>query len=298
MFSEILRVGVVLKKRLKNRLSGMIPSEELDCICNSYDVIGDIAIVRLTERSKKYDKMIAEEIMNIHKNIKTVFAQISPVHGDFRLRELVLVAGEDKATTLHKEFGCFFSVDVKECYFSPRLLFERMRIAEQIETGEVVVNMFAGVGCFSVIIAKHSEAEKIYSIDVNPMAFRFMRENVRLNRVEGKVVPKCGDAKDIIEKELHGTANRVLMPLPEKALEYLPYAFSALKNGRGWIHCYLFEHAEKDVDPVQKAKCRVSGKLGSLGVAFEFASARIVRTTGPRWYHVVLDIHVISGDKG
>jgi tRNA (guanine37-N1)-methyltransferase len=282
----------VLKKRLKIRLSKFVSSEELAYIYDSYDVIGDIAIIRVTEKSRKYRRIIAETIMNVQKNVKTVLAQISSVCGDFRLRKLNFVAGENKTATVHKEHGCLFSVDVGKCYFSPRLLHERMRIAKQVVNREVVVNMFAGVGCFSIVIAKHSKAEKVYSIDVNPVAFQYMQENIRLNRIYRGVIPIKGNAKEVIETRLRCTADRILMPLPEKAFEYLPYAVSALKEVGGWIHYYDFEHAKKNENPVEKVKLKVAGKLQSLGVTFTIPLGRVVRTTGPNWYQVFLDIKV------
>ena len=117
------------------------------------------------------------------------------------------------------------------------------RIARLVKSGETVVNMFSGVGCFSIIIAKTVTQTKVFSIDVNPIAVQYMEENVRINRVYGKVIPLLGDSKDIINAKLQGKADRVLMPLPEKALEYLPYAVSALKKRGGWIHYYDFQHA-------------------------------------------------------
>jgi tRNA (guanine37-N1)-methyltransferase len=280
----------VLKKRLRNRLSQFVSSEELAYIYNSYDVIGDIAIIRVTGKSRKYRRKIAEMIMNVQKNVRTVLAQTSSVCGDFRLRKLDFVAGENKTATVHKEYSCLFSIDVGKCYFSPRLLYERMRIAKQVVNGEVVVNMFAGVGCFSIVIAKHSKAEKVYSIDVNAMAIQFMQENTRLNKVYQKVIPIQGDAKEIIEKRLRCTADRVLMPLPEKAFGYLPYAMFAVKEAGGWIHYYDFEHAKKNENPVEKVKLKVAEKLRNLGVTFVIPFHRVVRTTGPNWHQVVLDI--------
>jgi tRNA (guanine37-N1)-methyltransferase len=150
--------------------------------------------------------------------------------------------------------------------------------------------MFAGVGCFSIIIAKHSDAEKVYSIDINPVAVKSMQENVRLNRVYDKIVPMLGDAKDIIEKRLRHIADRVLMPLPEKACEYLPYALLALKRAGGWIHYYDFEHAKKNENPIVKIKLKVAEKLESLGVDFQIPFGRVVRATGPNWHQIVLDI--------
>jgi len=279
-----------MRRRLKTLLAAALPTEELNAIYSSYDIIGDIAVIRLNENSKKYGQIIAETIMKVHKNVKTVLAQVSPIHGDFRLRKLEYIAGENKTKTVHRESGCIFAVDLASCYFSPRLFYERMRIAKLVRDGETVVNMFAGVGCFSIVIAKHSNAAKIYSIDINPAAVQFMKENIRLNRVYGKVVPIEGDAKDVIQQKLSNIADRVLMPLPEKALEYLPYAFSALKGGDGWIHFYAFEHTNRNENPVEKTMAKVADKLQKLHVDFEISFGRVVRTTGPNWYQTAIDI--------
>lgn len=279
-----------VKKSLKNILAETLPYEELRHVYDSYDIIGDIAIIRLNENSQKHGKRIAEALMSIHKNVNTVLAQTGPVHGEFRLRKLEYIAGVNKTTTVHKEFGCLFSVDLEKCYFSPRLSHERLRIANQVKSGETILNMFAGVGCFSIVIAKHSNAEKIYSIDINPTAVEFMKDNIRLNRVYGKIIPIHGDAAHVIQKSLTKTAHRVLMPLPEKAYQYLDYAILALQEMGGYIHYYDFDHACRIEGAVEKTRKKVKGKLRSLNVEFEVLFGRVVRTTGPNWYQIVLDL--------
>jgi len=281
-----------LRKRLRRTLSRVLSPEDLTNVYNSYDIVGDIAMFRLPCASRKNAQNIAKAIMRIHKSVKTVLAQVSPVAGDFRLRRLTHVTGENRTSTIHRESGCLFSVDVEKCYFSPRLYHERSRIARLIKPNETVVNMFAGVGCFSIIIAKHVSTAKVFSIDVNPAAIQFMRENIRLNRVYGKVIPLLGDSKAIIDRRLQHAADRVLVPLPEIAFEYLPSAISALKTSGGWIHYYDFEHAEKTENSVEKTKLKVTKKLSSLNVAFGFPFSRVVRTTGPNWYQVVLDMRI------
>ena len=268
----------------------ILSPQDSACVCNSYDVVGDIAIVRLNEKSKECSEKIAGAIMAVHRNVKTVLAQADAVRGEFRLRRLEYVAGERKTCTVHRESGCLFSIDVEKCYFSPRLFYERMRIATLAEEGETVVNMFAGVGCFSIVIAKHAMVEKVYSIDVNPHAVQQMRENIRVNRVYGRVIPMLGDARMVVEEKLSRVADRVLMPLPARALEYLPYALLALRERGGWVHYYDFEHAKKDEDAVDKAKAKVSERLRNICASFEIPFGRVVRTTGPNWYQIVLDI--------
>ena len=282
-----------MRKRLRKSLSQVLSSEDLGKVYSSYDIIGKIAIIKSSGASLANTQNAAKAIMAVQKNVKTVLVQESPVAGDFRLRRLTHVAGEHKTSTTHKESGCAFSVDVEKCYFSPRLSHERSRIAGIVKPKETVVNMFAGVGCFSIIIAKHVNTAKVFSIDVNPVAVQFMRENIRLNRVYGNVIPLLGDSKAIIESQLQRCADRVLMPLPKKALEYLPCAVSALKASGGWIHYYGFEHATKTECLTEKVKLKVAEPLDALGVDFEVSFVRVVRSTGPNWFQLAADVHVM-----
>ena len=283
--------------RLKEKLANQLPAEHLAKVYSSFDLVGDIAIVKAPNNLSDA-QAVANQIMATHKKIRAVYSQTSPVEGDHRTRKLTLLAGQNITQTKYKEAGCVFMVDLQKCYFSPRLSHERLRIAAQVSSAETVVNMFAGVGCFSIIIAKTVPNIKVYSIDVNPIAYQFMVDNVRVNRAYGKVVPLLGDSKEIMEKQLRGVADRVLMLLPEKALEYLPTAVSALKKTGGRIHYYDFEHAAGGEDPREKTKQKVAAKLDSLGVLYMFACSRVIRPTGPNWYQTVLDIQVAaSPDK-
>ena len=133
---------------------------------------------------------------------------------------------------------------------------------------------------------------KVISVDVNPCAFQHLRENIRLNRAEKTVVPIQGDAKKITENRLQNAVDRVLMPLPERAYEYLDYALLALKPAGGWIHYSDFEYANKNEDPVEKTKKKVSEKLLWIRSEFQVEFGRIVRSIGPRWFQVVLDIQI------
>jgi len=266
-------------------------------LSTSLDIIGDIGIIRsLPNTSHSLEKLenFGQSLLHRHKNVKTIFFQSSSVDGTFRLRKLDYILGEKKTQTLHKEHSCVFSVDIENCYFSPRLSHERWRIAQKVMPGEVIVNMFAGVGCFSILIAKKNELVKVYSIDINPIAITFMEKNVRLNRVYNKVTPLLGDAKIILKNKLCGIADRILMPLPEKAYDYLSSAILSLKKSGGWIHYYDFEYGKKNVCVLDKTKFKVSEKLNSLGIAFNIPTSRIIRSIGPNWYQVVLDIHILK----
>lgn len=266
--------------------------QEIEDLVKSFDIIGDIAIIRVPEYLKPQSRLIAEVIMQTHKHVRAILLQVSHVSGDFRLRQLEWIGGEKKTETIYKEFDCVFKVDLEQCYFSQRLSFERMRISRLVKASETVLNMFAGVGSFSILVAKHGEVETVYSIDLNPSAVKYMKENIRLNRVQNQVVPILGDAKRVIVEHLEETVDRVIMPLPEKAYEYLDYAVMALKPTGGWIHYYDFEHASRNENPIEKVKKKISEKLQNLGVESTISYGRIVRSTGPNWYLVVSDIQI------
>ncbi|XHH08188.1 MAG: class I SAM-dependent methyltransferase family protein [Candidatus Bathyarchaeia archaeon] len=280
-----------MRQRLKARVETAVSNK----IYNSYDLVGDIAVIKVPNDDPENAKKAAEGIMKLYpRKVKTVFMQTSAVQGDFRVRQLKFLAGENRTVTVHKEHGCLFRVDVERCYISPRLLLEHQRISNLVGQGEVVVNMFSGVGCFSILIAKAAAGSKVYSIDVNPTAYECMQENVRLNRVVNRVIPLLGDSKDLITEQIVGVADRVLMPLPELALKYLPYALTALKPSGGWIHYFDFQHAAKGEDPLEKTRQKVSERLDALGISYSLGFSRVIRSTGPHWYQTIIDVYVTA----
>lgn len=271
---------------VKEALSKIFPEEELGKAISSIDIIGDIAVIKIPRgwEDRRYE--IGEVILSNLRGVKGVFRQTTPVDEEYKVRGLEWLAGSRETVTLHREQGCSFMVDISRVYFSPRLSFERMRIARLIRNGEVVVNMFAGVGTFSVIAAAKGGAGRVFSIDKNPEAFKFMMENIALNRVSGKVVPILGDAKDVAA-ELQGTADRVLMPLPALAIQYMPYAVSCLRD-RGWIHAYLHQKGKRRdamKEGMEAVKRVLKDKVLSVG-------GRVVRSVGRKTYQVVVDVEL------
>ena len=273
---------------LKRFLANKMGEDEIRSVYKSYDITGDVAVIKVPDALWDKRVLLAEAVMAANRSVKVVLGQISPVSGDYRVRGLEWISGEKRTEATYRENGCVFKVDLAKAYFSPRLSHERLRIAELVKQGEVIVNMFAGVGPFSIVIAKHSKASRIYSIDINPDAFPYVEENIRLNKVVDRVIPILGDAKEVIEAELKGVADRILMPLPEKAAEYLDAAVSAAKTGNSWLHYYEHIYA-KDEDPMEAVKEKLSELLVKKKIDHELHFGRVVRAVGPRWYQVVVD---------
>jgi tRNA (guanine37-N1)-methyltransferase len=142
------------KKTLIDVLENQLPPHLLASLPRALDTIGDIAIIEIPPELNTHAKLIGEAILKTHKNKRTVLAKAGAVTGTYRLRELSIIAGEPRTTTIHKEHGCKYHVDTAKAYFSPRLSNEHNRVASLVQTGETVIDLFAGVGPFAVLIAK------------------------------------------------------------------------------------------------------------------------------------------------
>ena len=255
------------------------------------EIVGDIAIIRKPpELEVSILKVLAQELLKRLKYVKSVWAATTPIEGPYRVRQYTHLAGEPRSTTLYREHGCVFKIDITKVYISPALNYEHIRVAKQVRNGEFIINMFAGAGLFSIIIAKHAKPKKVISIDINPYAYELMKENIKLNKVEDIVEPVLGDAGEVVLKYKE-TADRILMPLPELAYEYLPRAVYALKK-EGTIHIYDFISTEKENQAIEQAKTKYTTKLKELKTNPHIQYARIVRSVGPRYYQVVLDIGI------
>ena len=272
---------------LKKELERILSAEESNELISAFDQIGDIIIVRIPDSLLAKKRLIGETLLREVKVAKSVFYQASSVEGDFRTRNLEILAGENSTETEYKEFGCRFKVDVEKAFFSPRLSTERERIANLANDGETIVNMFAGVGMFSIMAARRKKC-KVYSIDINPLASRLCEKNVSLNKLLGTVVSLNGDASAIIREQLENRSDRTLMLLPERSDEFLQSAVDATKSG-GIIHYYSHIHADKKSD---------AGKLSEMHylqvtpVKSEILGSKIVRPVGPRYYQTVVDVRI------
>ncbi len=278
-----------MPRNLREALNGELTTEEFKQLGRAFDIVGNIAVVKLPDGLLPKKHLIGEALMQVHRHVRTVLRQTSAVRGEFRTRELELIAGEPEIETMYHESGCIFKVDLAKTYFSPRLAHERLRIAQLVKPGEVVTNLFAGVGSYSVVIAKQGKASRVYSIDKNPAAFDYMHTNIRINKVGDRVVPILGDAREVVEANLRGKADRVLMPLPELAREFFDVALLALKPEGGVVHLYDFGKEPELFRPsLEFARAAAAAKEKKV----ELLGNKAIRSYATRVYHVVLDLKV------
>ena len=200
----------------------------------SFDIFGEIAIVKLPNFSDYYEKVIAEALLSSHKNIKTVCVDLG-VQGQLRIRNLKIISGENNFTSVHKENGMIFEADISKVYFSPRLATERKRLSSLVSKNERVLDAFAGVAPFSISIAK--KGCKVTSLDSNPEAMKWALRNFSANGLEEKQINFISSK---FEEYDFGSQkfDRIIMNNPTNCLPFLDVATNLVKQ-RGVIHFYI-----------------------------------------------------------
>lgn len=272
---------------LREALAGKLSPEEASLVPRAFDVIGDVAIIEIPRELSCRKKEIAKALAATHKRVKTVCNKRGERAGDFRLSDLEVILGED-TETVHIEHGCRFKVDVRKVYFSVRESTERRRIGEMIKPGEDVLVMFCGICPSPIVYAKmQPKIGRAWGVDINPQAHAYALENIRLNKVQGKVTSICGDVRTEVPR-IGKKFDRITMPLPKGAHEFLDVAIAAAKDG-GIIHFYYFD-SEKDL---------FSGALRIIRAAAKKANRKIrvvrklkVLPYGPRIWKICVEFRV------
>jgi len=246
-------------KSLKKAVEKKLTKKELKKLKTSFDVVGSIAILEIDKELEKKEKFIAETLIKINPKIKTVLKKEGHHEGVFRTQKMKFLAGDDTRETVHRENGVSIKINVENVYFSVRLSTERKRISELVKPGEKILVMFSGAAPYVCVIAKNSKASEIVGVEINPLAHKYALENLKINKIKNARL-YLGDVREIVP-ELKEKFDRIIMPLPKSAGDFLDIALSSSKKGTV-IHFYDFLHEEempkKAVEKIEKA-CKKAG---------------------------------------
>jgi tRNA wybutosine-synthesizing protein 2 len=271
--------------KLRNILRNKLKKKELNYLPKGYQIIGNILLIKLDKKLLKHRKLIGKTIMEMLPYIHTV-CLIKDIRGNVRKPEIEVIAGCDKTQTMNKEHGCKFLLDVSDIMWSQGNKNEKMRLTKMVKPGETIVDMFAGIGYFSIILAKYCKPKKIYAIDINPKAVEYLRKNVWLNDVEDKIEILQGDCRKFATL-LENTADRVIMGYLFGTEKFLPYAFRIAKNN-SIIHFHRTvkeEEIDKIIDELIKIGTRNRIKIKVLKITK-------VKSYAPKIWHVVYDLKI------
>lgn len=265
-----------------------VPADLRSQLPTSFDVVGDIAVLKIPEPLVPHRGEIGRAILAWSHTLRVV-AQDHGVTGEFRVRDLEIIAGEHRTTTVCTEFGLRYHVDVARAYFSPRLGRERLRIANQVRPGEAVADPFAGVGPYAILIAKRRAPARVVAADANPVAVDLLRRNASANRAD-RVEVREGDARIVLREA--APLDRILLDLPHSAMDFLPDALAALRP-RGVIHVYgILEDADRE-DRVRAIRRTVERS----GRRVETLHGHVVRAYSPTQHHMAFDVTVGPGSR-
>lgn len=273
--------------RLKEVLGKKLSAKEQLFLRVSFDTVGNIALIEIPDELKRKQKLIATAVLSQNPAIHSVFKKVGAHAGKFRTQKIVWLAGKKTTETVHKESGVLMKLDVEKCYFSPRLVSERLRIAQAVKKGENVLVLFSGVAPYVLVLAKHSSAKKIVAVEKNPVAHKYAVENLVLNKIPAdKLVLLRGDVEKKVPV-LKEKFDRVVMPLPKESSLFLEMVLPKLKKN-GIIHLYQFANETEFGVCAQK----IVEKCVSLGYSCKVLRVVKAGQSAPRTYRVCIDLEI------
>lgn len=281
------------KDNLKEILRGKLSEEDLSLLPGGFQTLGKVIILKLHPNLLEKKEIIGKTYLELLPHIQSVYLNLGKISGEYRQPEkMEFLAGKDDPIVEHKEHGIIYRFDITKIMFSKGNLNERKFLASLVQKGEIIVDMFAGIGYFSLPIAKHSSPENIYSIEINPVAYKFLVENIKINHLESKIRPILGNSKEEVKKLVKSgiKANRVIMGVFPAPIDFIDGALDLIKENGTIFHYEGVEKKEnfmnlfKDfTDIARKRNCKC-----------ELLSKRFVKSYGPGLYHIVLDIFVLK----
>lgn len=268
----------IVSRELQPRQRQTLPRDLIDGEI-SYERLGEIALI--DEDDPERAREVADALLGSSLPFRTVLNRASEIAGECRVREWEVIAGED-TETLHREFGAEFRVDVTEAYFSPRLATERHRVVSQVDPDEKLVDMFAGVGPFSIPMAMRGAT--VLAVDLNPRAIEYLEANVVRNGVADRVTIAEGDVREIAP-EYAGWADRLVMNLPHRADEFLDAA-RIMASDRCRLHYY---DIQPDSEPFRAGERAIEAAFAD-DYEITVVDRREVRSYAPHEVNVCLDV--------
>lgn len=233
--------------------------------------IGDILVLDKDDSNAKLQELAREH------NVKTII-KINRIRGQKREPEMKVLYGDD-TETINRENKCLFKLDLSKVMWSKGNNNERIRIARLVERDETVIDMFAGIGYFSIPIGKFSEAKKIISTEINPNSFHYLKENIMLNRISN-IEPILGDNRDIVP---NFKGDRIIMGYVKTTHHFLDVAVDSL-NKNGILHYH--ETVPDKLIETRPIK-RIREVAGDRDV--ELLNIQKIKRYAPGVMHVVID---------
>ncbi|MFX1295460.1 MAG: class I SAM-dependent methyltransferase family protein [Promethearchaeota archaeon] len=278
------------KKLLQEQLKGKLTTEELQLLPRGFQQIGDKAILTINSELIKLKVEIAQEILNLFDKIKGVYLKTGVITGEYRTPQIEFIAGEDKPEVIHKEHGISYKFDIMKIMFSKGNINERLRISQLVQSNEIIYDLFAGIGYFSLLAGHTGKPTKIYAFELNPVAYNYLVENIKLNQINKNreiIVPILGDSK-IEALNIPKKADRIIMGILPAPIGQIDTVFKIIGK-KAIVH---YEGIIKENETAEKLLSNFKLKNKFYRRNIELIRTNYVKSYGPKIYHVTLDIQI------
>ncbi|MBC7114478.1 MAG: class I SAM-dependent methyltransferase family protein [Archaeoglobi archaeon] len=251
-----------------------IPPEKLP---KGWQILGDVIMVKVSEEHKRE---VGEALLRMYPRAKTVLRYLG-LKGDMRESVVEVIAGSGETETIVRENGCLYMLDASKIMFSKGNVEERRRMS-RVGENEEIVDMFAGVGHLSIPIAVHSRPKRILAIEINPVAYEYLKRNIELNGI------RCMEAilGDCSQVTPEGEFDRVIMGHIYLARRFLSKGIRALKEEGGILHFHDVARDSSEPVEILRRECEREGRRARI------LEVRKVKSYAPRRYHYVVDAEI------
>ncbi len=272
-------------KQIKKALVNEIPSELIDSLPDKWEKNGDVLIIVFPSNLDKYKEIIGKRYAEVLK-CKTILRDVGGITGELRLPKVEIIYGSKNTETIHKENGIRYKLDPQKIMFSSGNLNERIRMANISNKNETVVDLFSGIGYFTLPIAVYSKPKRIFACEKNQIAYDYLKKNITLNNVISIVEPRKGDNREVAPKNI---ANRVIMGYFEETEKFLKIAIDCLHNDEGIIH---YHKKIPDRLVPNKVLKKIKEEALKSGCKAELIDYIYVKSYAPGISHYVFDIKI------
>jgi len=274
-------------KSIKKTVSLIIPSELLHHLPCKWEKIGSVVTIKVPDELGDYKEIIGKAYAE-GLGCTTTLNEKGGISGVYRKPVVEVIFGSPHTETIHTENGIRFKVDPQQIMFSSGNMAERRRMAAISQENETVVDLFAGIGYFTLPIAVYSRPRKIVACEINPVAFDYLCSNVVLNHVSSIVEPRLGDNRETAPKDC---ADRVILGYLHGSQDFLPVAFACLKNYSGFLHYHVLVPVE--LIPKQPLS-HIEQVAKRFDRCVELLKVNEIKSYAPRVNHMVLDVRIME----
>ncbi len=272
-------------EQIQKHASGFLSESLVKNLPRKWEKIGDVLLLKIPEELSGYAEQVAQLYADV-LDCKSVLQDVGGISGVYREPQVVLLYGLPDTETVHVENTVRYKLNPKRVMFSSGNMDERIRMGRVVSDGEVVVDLFAGIGYFSLPIAVHSSPQRVFSCEMNPVAFEYLKENIVLNDVTHLIRPVFGDNRKTAPQ---GVADRVIMGYLKDTWQYLPVAFNCLKDNKGILHY----HETGAVGNIVKQSCKRLDRFAQKkNRKITRVKSHIIKSYAPGVSHVVLDVMI------